>query len=98
MEPPTTTTTTTTLPGSTASRRDLLQIPRAPSWLNDYSQGREEVGGESCQQRPQQIIIIIIRSSNISHQGPGRQEEEEVVVVEVDVEEEVWAIACKATT
>ncbi|KAM4746804.1 potassium voltage-gated channel subfamily A member 1-like [Rhinophrynus dorsalis] len=38
---------------STASRRNLLQIPRAPSWLNDYSQEREEDGGESCQQRPQ---------------------------------------------
>ncbi|KAM4676463.1 potassium voltage-gated channel subfamily A member 1-like [Discoglossus pictus] len=38
---------------STTSRRDLLQIPRAPSWLNDYNQGREEDGGEICQQRPQ---------------------------------------------
>nr|DBA30493.1 TPA: hypothetical protein GDO54_006461 [Pyxicephalus adspersus] len=40
--------------GSTVGRRDLLQIPRAPSWLNDYSQGRE---GESCQRatpQPQQ--------------------------------------------
>ncbi|XP_053572176.1 potassium voltage-gated channel subfamily A member 1-like [Bombina bombina] len=38
---------------STTSRRDLLQIPRAPSWLNDYNQGREQDGEESCQQRPQ---------------------------------------------
>ncbi|OCT88171.1 potassium voltage-gated channel subfamily A member 1 [Xenopus laevis] len=35
------------------NRRDLLQIPRATSWLNDYSQGRqEEDSGESCQQQP----------------------------------------------
>ncbi|XP_068134234.1 potassium voltage-gated channel subfamily A member 2-like [Hyperolius riggenbachi] len=43
----------TGLVGSTVGRRNLLQIPRAPSWLNDYGQGREGFGGESCQlQRP----------------------------------------------
>ncbi|XP_053319542.1 potassium voltage-gated channel subfamily A member 2-like [Spea bombifrons] len=37
---------------STTSRRNLLQIPRAPSWLNDYSQEKDD-GKESCQQPPQ---------------------------------------------
>ncbi|KAE8613905.1 hypothetical protein XENTR_v10007909 [Xenopus tropicalis] len=40
---------------TSTNRRDLLQIPRATSWLNDYSQGRQEEGsGESCQQQQQQ--------------------------------------------
>ncbi|XP_063784565.1 potassium voltage-gated channel subfamily A member 5-like [Pseudophryne corroboree] len=58
-------------PGNTAagSRRDLLQIPRAPSWLKDCSPGRGggEVGGESCQQRPQ----------HHHHQPPGTGQGEE---------------------
>ncbi|XP_073506081.1 potassium voltage-gated channel subfamily A member 1-like [Phyllobates terribilis] len=65
------TTTTTTMPGSTASRRDLLQIPRAPSWLNDYSQGREEVSGESCQQRPQQHHHHHHQKQQQQYQPPG---------------------------
>ncbi|XP_073477398.1 potassium voltage-gated channel subfamily A member 1-like [Aquarana catesbeiana] len=35
----------------TADRRDLLQIPRAPSWLIDYNQGRE--GPQRAPPQPQ---------------------------------------------
>ncbi|XP_066446631.1 potassium voltage-gated channel subfamily A member 5-like isoform X2 [Eleutherodactylus coqui] len=61
-------TTTTTMSGRTANRRDLLQIPRAPSWLNDYSQGREE---ESCQQRPQQHHHHPHKQQQQQYQPPG---------------------------
>ncbi|XP_018418207.1 PREDICTED: potassium voltage-gated channel subfamily A member 1-like [Nanorana parkeri] len=52
----------TGMAGSTADRRDLLQIPRAPSWLSDYSQGKE---GESCQ------LQLVPPQPQQRHQPPG---------------------------
>ncbi|XP_041443914.1 potassium voltage-gated channel subfamily A member 1-like [Xenopus laevis] len=45
---------------ASTNSRDLLQIPRATAWLNDYRQGRKEEGdsGESSQKQQQ-------------HQAPG---------------------------